>query len=1329
MNIRTCLKYSVVIIVVLKATYTLSLKSKNLTTDKNLELLKLNATINKILKPTKKVEVFHETTTPTAPTRNRTKPRFGKNFKNKLKAASPGPPTVKKKTGPKIITPELIQTWANEISEKLYKIEKLVVRREAILKSFSDVKVGVRDGTAIVTKAAKALEELLLKRTEAAERIMRKTEELADGFRELPPDYTYLQSVQLDQLKPAPEEPESRYSLPLNCSRMERLRTRRSQHYAASVSMDESSVYVTQEVYPCDERVLPSIYWSEKLLSTFRENHAEDSTISHQYFCSQTGFLRHYPAAVWESMHALSMPEDLADVFDCRLRPWYVSASGAPRDVLILLDASGSMHDSSNKVSAEKFIMALLSALTDDDQVNILRFNVEVESPIDCFNDKLVPANHINSDAMMAAMKGYKMKNLTDMNLVFRASVRMLQAQKDIPGRPESCQQAIVLLTDEMYANYSDLLQSLDPDGRIRLFTLWLHDINGLRGDTDLYGEWASCLRDGHYAELATSDNDPSHADVTQQVQKILQNLQRPLVQQRRERLRIFSDVYAHVEDPRRGEVAWKLKADAEQRARYDELRRNKDALLSPARLLQDYMYHKDMEDLGHYYEGEDVNYRLQISVAVPVFESTTVENITITLPDYPVNRLLGVAGVDIPIDDLKLILPYSELGAGGSLFIVDHRGNTVTHDNLKPLFDSNILKPGYRTMDFLELEQPAAPHAPRQFSAEWLAFRKKLIIETSRGNKTMYSKNIFEGAMRALLEHRDYHWRRVLDHYTVVVVLPKYNRYHLVHDGEFSQKLAEDAYKALHGTEFTVHPDWLYCRHVDPSFTTREDEALHFLRRRRDYARLPMRNVKHAFSPIPPSLLEKTYQCDEQLMARLSAEAVRTEPWAREHEGEMMSENCGACELGATTAFFASESGLTRWQLYHATIGHPDPPDGSAWPRGPSEPWYRRAAHSPDTLVIHAPVTPVRHMHNAYEKPPPLGIRYEWLTAARTLAHSQGGGIIGVAGYHFYPEHFEDFVSTTTDFPCNEEDEDKCEPTCDGEDWACVVVDEGGWVLAGGDPAHSAETREHLATLYPLAMAALLNASVFKLDWLHDYQAVCFPPEDESIVVSGSAIIPSVIHAVWRTAKLLTSFTSVLVTAFAFVGLVNEAKADTEKEKKKRRDKLKKDYEREKFERLFDERVIVNRSRFQACDRSRPLYEFQNTPQSLAALKRPVHICDWPLAGAAVPGTNLLLLAVYLPCPYKGRPVPDPLVNGLVKMPDEIRALNHSASRLACWRDRTPLLGRPPAVKCFPHDYQQEKGYRQCGPWVPDKPKKNAHRHSIPMVYVVFISIMLLCI
>lgn len=89
--------------------------------------------------------------------------------------------------------------------------------------------------------------------------------------------------------------------------------------------------------------------------------------------------------------------KDIGDVYDCRLRPWYVSASGAPRDILILLDASGSMHNSSNKVIAEIFTLALLSALTDDDQVNVLRFNKVVKSPISCFEDKLVSVIHFYS--------------------------------------------------------------------------------------------------------------------------------------------------------------------------------------------------------------------------------------------------------------------------------------------------------------------------------------------------------------------------------------------------------------------------------------------------------------------------------------------------------------------------------------------------------------------------------------------------------------------------------------------------------------------------------------------------------------------------------------------------------------------------------------------------------------------------------------------------------------------------------------------------------------------------------------------------------------------
>lgn len=101
-----------------------------------------------------------------------------------------------------------------------------------------------------------------------------------------------------------------------------------------------------------------------------------------------------FSAALWDTMFKLKFDdEDSEKVYDCRLRPWYVSAGGAPRDVLILIDASGSMDNSSNQVIAEQFTLALLSALTDDDRVNVLRFNVIVESPIGCFNEKMVPVS------------------------------------------------------------------------------------------------------------------------------------------------------------------------------------------------------------------------------------------------------------------------------------------------------------------------------------------------------------------------------------------------------------------------------------------------------------------------------------------------------------------------------------------------------------------------------------------------------------------------------------------------------------------------------------------------------------------------------------------------------------------------------------------------------------------------------------------------------------------------------------------------------------------------------------------------------------------------
>lgn len=88
-----------------------------------------------------------------------------------------------------------VKAWAEDISKTLFEIERKVVRREELLKGFGDVKMEVRDGSLIVDRTAKRLEELLLRRVRAAEQIMRKAEEIATPKLQPPTSYKFDNSI------------------------------------------------------------------------------------------------------------------------------------------------------------------------------------------------------------------------------------------------------------------------------------------------------------------------------------------------------------------------------------------------------------------------------------------------------------------------------------------------------------------------------------------------------------------------------------------------------------------------------------------------------------------------------------------------------------------------------------------------------------------------------------------------------------------------------------------------------------------------------------------------------------------------------------------------------------------------------------------------------------------------------------------------------------------------------------------------------------------------------------------------------------------------------
>lgn len=91
--------------------------------------------------------------------------------------------------------------------------------------------------------------------------------------------------------------------------------------------------------------------------------------------------------------------------------------------------------------------------------------------------------------------------------------------------------------------------------------------------------------------------------------------------------------------------------------------------------------------------------YRLLTSVSTPVFDRKGNRNNRTRIAN-----LLGVAGTDVPIDDIrKLTLPY-KLGVNGYAFIVSNNGYVILHPDLRPVY-KGTLKRNYNSIDLTEVE------------------------------------------------------------------------------------------------------------------------------------------------------------------------------------------------------------------------------------------------------------------------------------------------------------------------------------------------------------------------------------------------------------------------------------------------------------------------------------------------------------------------------------------------------------------------------------------------------------------------------------------------
>ena len=111
-----------------------------------------------------------------------------------------------------------------------------------------------------------------------------------------------------------------------------------------------------------------------------QDNYERDPSLSWQYFGSSTGFLRQYPAIKWLTY------EDDPDMYDARMRDWYIKSAASPKDVVILLDTSGSMTGLRKEI-AKHVVINIMETLGEDDFVTVLTFSDETKPLVECFID------------------------------------------------------------------------------------------------------------------------------------------------------------------------------------------------------------------------------------------------------------------------------------------------------------------------------------------------------------------------------------------------------------------------------------------------------------------------------------------------------------------------------------------------------------------------------------------------------------------------------------------------------------------------------------------------------------------------------------------------------------------------------------------------------------------------------------------------------------------------------------------------------------------------------------------------------------------------------
>ena len=379
-----------------------------------------------------------------------------------------------------------VEIWAGELSKKLLGFAENVTGYNELRRSYDeskDFEVENLNGTEIMDSFRQSFEKLLQLKAEALLRIKQAVENAQKN-------YTYDSALKYSYMKVKSISTDNKTLIVYP-------------NFSTSIKVNVSNSYVQvpTNVYEDDPSVLNSVKMTEKLDEVFKYNYNEDPSLLWQYYGDAlNGAFRSFPGKSW------STDAQGRDLYDCRQRNWFILASSSPKDLVIIIDKSGTMIGNNFGI-ARVAALILIDTLQENDFFNVLTFNTDVVYAFPNCKQELMQATKENKEAAKAAVNRFKNPTKTgDVKRAMEVALELLKNARGNAKKTAGCNQAIAFFSDEVEGDYAgkNAFEKLNTDKHVRVFSYLV----GRKKDAHKEAMVKmSCDNRGHFYQIETVGN------------------------------------------------------------------------------------------------------------------------------------------------------------------------------------------------------------------------------------------------------------------------------------------------------------------------------------------------------------------------------------------------------------------------------------------------------------------------------------------------------------------------------------------------------------------------------------------------------------------------------------------------------------------------------------------------------------------------------------------------------------------------------------------------------------------------------------------------------